>query len=94
MQMILIFARSFVLSTGITIVVFTLLFLLAKAIYAAEPTQRVQEATRGQQDRTGRVDEDEYEGYDNSDFLRDMDQIARGTYIDGKREGSGEAEGE
>ncbi len=47
--------------------------------FAAPPVVLTQEATIGQQDRSLHV---ESAPYDNSDFLNDMDAIARGTYVE------------
>jgi hypothetical protein len=74
--------KYFFIGTTCGLAIIVLLYSFVGLVFAAPPTQRVQEATIGQQDRTLGVDWDEYEGYDNSDFLRDMDAIARGTYIE------------
>jgi len=90
--MILAMLRAFFLGAFGCFVVIVVLWKLVGFVQGAE-TQRVQEATIGQQDRTLRPDY-EYEGYDNSDFLRDMDAIARGTYIAPLEPDSEEAEDE
>jgi len=59
-------------------IIFLLLGLMNLAL-SAPPVVLTQEATIGQQDRSLHV---EVEPYDNSDFLRDMDAIARGTFVE------------
>ena len=56
--------------------ILSIMALIQKAS-AAPPTVRVQEATIGQQDRSLTVDPSRFKGYDNSDFLRDMEEIRR-----------------
>ena len=91
--MILAMLRAFFLGIcGAFIVTLILWQLIGLAV--ADDSSRVYDATIGQQDRSLTVSPEEYEGYDNSDFLRDMDAIARGTYIAPVEPDSEEAEDE
>ena len=64
--------------SGITILVLILNLLFVDDAKGAPPYTTTREATIGQQDRT--VTATDIPKYDNSDFLRDMDNIAAGNY--------------
>lgn len=69
--------RTFVITFIAGLFLILSIMVLIKKASAAPPTVRVQEATIGQQDRSLTVDPSRFEGYDNSDFLRDMEEIRR-----------------
>ena len=64
--------------SGITIFVLVANWLIAAPALGSPPYTTTREATIGQQDRT--VTATDIPKYDNSDFLRDMDNIAAGNY--------------
>ena len=82
------------LTAGTAIGGLIVLGLSVSSAFGADTSQRVQEATIGQQDRSLSVDRSSFEGYENSDYLRDMDAIARGTYIAPLESDSTESEDE
>ena len=87
--------RGILTGALLTMVLFGLLPSTVDVLFAADKTQRVRDARLGEQDRSLAPDPSRFEGYDNSDFLRDMDDIARGTYIEPRKGGkeAGEQEG-
>ncbi len=67
-----------VVVSAITIFVILMQWIFLDDAEGSPPYTTTRPARLGEQDRTVTA---ETKGYDNSDFLRDMDEIARGTYI-------------
>lgn len=81
---------AFAVGAGCTLLVFLALFGFAGPVFAHEPDDEGFTGNFGnlppvavfEKDPRYRIHPRPIEGYDNSDFLRDMDDIARGTYIE------------
>lgn len=59
-----------------------LIFFVLLDVAFGDETSRVYDATIGQQDRSLSPDSSKIKGYDNSSFIRDMEAIRGGYYVD------------